>query len=101
VSRFRGCALRLRGCYACWGAGFGGVLEDGNKELYEEGGGEGSDAGAGYGALLVEGGVTEGLVECGLVGGLRGRGWRDLRLRARRRRCRSSSRARLRLLGWF
>lgn len=43
------------------GARLEGVLEDGDKEFDEEGGGEGGDAWAGDGALLVEGGVAEGL----------------------------------------
>jgi hypothetical protein len=34
------------------------MLEDGDKEFDEEGGSEGRDAGAGDGALLVEGGVA-------------------------------------------
>ena len=37
------------------------MLENGDEEFDEEGGGEGGDAWAGDGALLVEGGVAEGL----------------------------------------
>lgn len=48
-----------RGGEGC--AGAQRVLEDGDEELDEEGGGEGGDAGTGDGALLVEGCVGEGL----------------------------------------
>lgn len=46
-----------------WGSAGGGarergVLEDGDEEFDEEGGSEWGDAGAGDGALLVEGGVA-------------------------------------------
>ena len=37
------------------------MLEDTNEELDEKGGGDGRDTRAGYGALLVEGEVFEGL----------------------------------------
>ena len=43
------------------GSGARWVLEDGDEEFDEEGGGEGGDAWAGDGALLVEGCVTQGL----------------------------------------
>ena len=43
-----------RGCCA----GLGGVLQDGHEKFDEEGGGERGNAGAGYGALLVEGCVA-------------------------------------------
>ena len=46
------------------GAGLEGVLEDGDEEFDEEGGGERGDAWAGDGTLLVEGGVAEGLGWC-------------------------------------
>ena len=46
--------LDRRGCCA----GLGGVLQDGHEKFDEEGGGERGDAGAGYGALLVEGCVA-------------------------------------------
>jgi len=42
------------------------VLEDADKEFDKETRGEGSDAGAGDGALLVEGGVFQGLVHMSL-----------------------------------
>lgn len=44
------------------GAGEIRVLEDGDEEFDEERGCEWGDAGAGDGALLVEGGVAEGLI---------------------------------------
>ena len=43
------------------GVGREGWEEEGDEEFDEEGGGEGGDAWAGDGALLVEGGVAEGL----------------------------------------
>jgi hypothetical protein len=38
------------------------MLEDGDEEFDKEGGCEGCDAGSGYGALLVESCVAEGLL---------------------------------------
>jgi hypothetical protein len=38
------------------------MLEDGDEEFDEKGRREGCDAGSGYGALLVEGCVAEGLL---------------------------------------
>ena len=51
------CWYDARGC-----AGTGGVLKDGDEKFYEEGGGERGDTGASHGALLVEGGIAEGLL---------------------------------------
>jgi hypothetical protein len=91
------CAVGRGRCDACWSAGFRGVLEDGDEEFDEEGGGEGGDARTGDGALLVKGGVAERLCSV-LVWRGKGKGG-GLHLRERRHHCRSSSRVLLRRLG--
>jgi hypothetical protein len=58
---FGWCAVGCGWCDACWGAGFGGVLEDGDEEFNKEGGGKRRNAWTGDGALLVKGGVAERL----------------------------------------
>lgn len=68
-----------RGVRWCGGCGFGdlggvygsealeGMLEDADEKFDEEARGEGGDAGAGYGALLIECCIFEGLLRCKLM----------------------------------